>query len=248
MDNSDYNIEDTNFDGNTISTNINKINEYNNALNGKPSTFLKTANPTLGKIYFKNTGEPCKKDIDRFKKYIATMKNITVSPTTSVTLKDTSLPFSTYTNYFVDSDNPTRYSFIDAYKIRDVSGDVSIYNSAAADLAAASTDPNIEASNVEQSSCVPVTLQVMDPDGSRKYETQFITVVDVDKILPDLYLTDNDGNPVKPIIDENQPTEGFVDMDEIYRKMDAGQKIFVGSLGVLGLYFLFKLMNKPMGR
>ncbi len=87
----------------------------------------------------------------------------------------------------------------------------------------------------------------MDANGSRKYETQFITVADVDKISPDLYLTDVDGNPVKPVIDENQRTEGFVDIDKVYEKMDAGQKIFVGSLGVLGLYFLFKLIHKPMG-
>lgn len=245
MNSIDYKIEDTTFDGNSIQSNISKINEYDNALKGKPSSVLKTANPTLGKIYFKNTGEPCKKDIDKFKKYIDNMKNLTVSSTTSVTLKDTSLPFSIYSNYFVDSGNPTRYSFIDAYKIRDVSGDTSIYNSAASDLAAAAIDPNVEASNVNQNSCVPVTLQVMDADGSRKYETQFITVADIDKISPDLYLTDVDGNPVKPVID-NQ--EGFIDMNRVYEKMDAGQKIFVGSLGVLGLYFLFKLMHKPISQ
>jgi len=231
-------IEDTNFDGNTIPNNMSKIDEYKKALNGESSTTLKTAKPSLGKIYFQSTGEPCKKDVDRFKKYIASMNNLIVSPKTSVTLKDTSLPFSTYANYFTteDSGNATRYNFIDAYK----SGG-SIYDSAAADLAA-TPDPNIEAAKVEQNSCVPVTLQVMDEDGSRKYETQFITVADIDKISPKLYMTDVDGNPVKPVI------EGFVDINAVYEKMDAGQKVFVGSLGVLGLYFLFKLMYKPMGR
>ena len=82
----------------------------------------------------------------------------------------------------------------------------------------------------------------MDADGSRKYETQFITVADVDKISPKLYMTDTDGNPVKPVV------EGFSDINVVYEKMDAGQKVFVGSLGVLGLYFLFKLMYKPLGR
>ena len=231
-------IEDTNFDGNTIPNNMSKIDEYKKALNGESSTTLKTAKPSLGKIYFQSTGEPCKKDVDRFKKYIASMNNLIVSPKTSVTLKDTSLPFSTYANYFntEDSGNATRYNFIDAYK----SGG-SIYDSAAADLAA-TPDPNIEADKVEQNSCVPVTLQVMDEDGSRKYETQFITVADVDKISPKLYMTDTDGNPVKPVV------EGFSDINAVYEKMDAGQKVFVGSLGVLGLYFLFKLMYKPLGR
>jgi hypothetical protein len=229
-------IEDTNFDGNTIPNNMSKIDEYKKALNGESSTILKTAKPSLGKIYFQSTGEPCNKDVDRFKKYIANMKNLTVSPTTQVTLKDTSLPFSTYANYFNTDSTPTRYNFIDAYK----SGG-SIYDSAAADLSK-TPDPNVEAAKVEQNSCVPVTLQVMEADGSRKYETQFITVADVDKISPELYMTDTDGNPVKPVV------EGFSDINVVYEKMDAGQKVFVGSLGVLGLYFLFKLMYKPLGR
>jgi hypothetical protein len=55
-------------------------------------------------------------------------------------------------------------------------------------------------------------------------------------------MTDTDRKPVKPVV------EGFVDINAVYEKMDAGQKVFVGSLGVLGLYFLFKLMYKPMGR
>ena len=236
-------IATSDFNQNTIPKNIDTMNEYRKALNGQQSTVLKTANPSLGKIYFESTGEPCKKDVDRFKKYIADMKNLTVSPTTSVTLKDASLPFSTYANYFnTDSVNPMRHNFIDAYK-----RGVSIYDSAAADLLK-TPDPNVEASKVEQNSCVPVTLQVMDTDGTRKYETQFITVADVEKISPGLYMTDADGKPMKPVIDSNVPTEGFVDINAVYGKMDAGQKVFVGSLGVLGLYFLFKLMYKPLGR
>jgi len=236
-------IANVDFDKNTIPKNISDINEYNKALNGEPSALLKTANPSLGKIYFQSTGEPCKKETYKFKEYIASMKNITVSPTTSVTLKDTSLPFSTYANYFnADSENATRFNFIDAYKKGS-----SIYDSAATDLGS-TPDPNVEASKVEQNSCVPVTLQVMDTDGTRKYETQFITVADVDKISPELYMTDADGNPMKPVADADMPVEGFVDMNAVYKKMDAGQKVFVGSLGVLGLYFLFKLMYKPLGR
>jgi hypothetical protein len=87
----------------------------------------------------------------------------------------------------------------------------------------------------------------MDTDGTRKFETQFVTVADVDKISPKLYMTDVDGNPVKPVIDPPPEIEGFVDINAVYEKMDAGQKVFVGSLGVLGLYFLFKLMYKPLG-
>lgn len=234
-------IANVDFDKNTIPQNISNINEYGNVLNGTPSAFLKTANPSLGKIYFQSTGEPCKKD-NMFKKYIASMKNLTISPTISVTLKDTSLPFSTYANYFnADSGNPTRYNFIDAYK----SGG-SIYDSVATDLLS-TPDPNVEASKVEQNSCVPVTLQVMDTDGTRKYETQFVTVADIEKISPKLYMTDTDGNPVKPVADVDMPVEGFADINAVYGKMDAGQKVFVGSLGVLGLYFLFKLMYKPLG-
>jgi hypothetical protein len=241
-------IANTDFSGNTIQNNMSKINEYDNALKGKPSAVLNVSNPSLGKIFFKTTGEPCKKDTDRFKKYIADMTALTVSPTTSVTLKDSSLPFTTYSNYFSSGDgNPTRFNFIDAYKIRGISGEDGIFNSAASDLSS-ETDPNVEASKVEQNSCVPVTLQVMDADGSRKYETQFVTVADVDKISPDLYMTDADGNPLKPVIDSIQPVvEGF-DANQIFDKMDAGQKVFVGSLGVLGLYVFFKLLYKPLSR
>ena len=60
-------------------------------------------------------------------------------------------------------------------------------------------------------------------------------------------MTDVDGNPVKPVIDVDVPEEGFSNINTVYEKMDAGQKVFVGSLGVLGLYFLFKLMYKPLG-
>lgn len=235
-------IANVDFDKNTIPQNIDNINQYSKVLSGTSSEFLKTSNPSLGKIYFQSTGEPCKKDVGRFKKYIADMKNLTVSPTTSVTLKDASLPFSTYANYFnTDGGNPTRHNFIDAYK-----GGSSIYDSASADLLK-TPDPNVEASKVEQNSCVPVTLQVMDTDGTRKYETQFITVADVEKISPGLYMTDADGKPMKPVVDVDMPVEGFVDINAVYGKMDAGQKVFVGSLGVLGLYFLFKLMYKPLG-
>jgi hypothetical protein len=84
----------------------------------------------------------------------------------------------------------------------------------------------------------------MDADGSRKYETQFVTVADVDKIASDLYITDADGNPMKPVQDSK---EGFtMDTNQIFDKMDAGQKIFVGSVGILSLYFVFKLLYKPL--
>ena len=235
-------IANVDFSANTIPKNLDIINEYKKTLKGEPSTILKTANPSLGKIYFQSTGEPCKKDTVRFKKYIADMKNLTVSPTTLVTLKDVSLPFSTYADYFnTGSGNPTRFNFIDAYN-----NGGSIYDSAAADLVK-TPDANAEASKVEQNRCVPVTLQVMDTDGTRKYETQFVTVADVDKISPKLYMMDTDGKPMKPVVDVDAPKEGFVDINTVYEKMDAGQKVFVGSLGVLGLYFLFKLMYKPIG-
>lgn len=235
------NIVDVNFKTDSIKNNMVNITEYDNALNGKLSTLLKTANPGLGKIYFQSTGEPCKKDTDRYKKYITSMKSISVSP--SIAISDTSLPFTTYSNYFNSNEgNPTRFNFIDAYKIRDLS-DTSIYNSAATDLAS-QKDPNVEASKIEQNSCVPVTVQVMDADGSRKYETQFVTVADVDKIASDLYITDADGNPMKPVQDSK---EGFtMDTNQIFDKMDAGQKIFVGSVGILSLYFVFKLLYKPL--
>jgi hypothetical protein len=236
------NIVDVNFKNDSIKNNMVNITEYDNALKGKLSTLLKTANPGLGKIYFQSTGEPCKKDTDRYKKYIASMKSISVSPSTAIS--DTSLPFTTYSNYFNSNEgNPTRFIFIDTYKNRDLS-DPSFYNSAATDLAS-QKDPNVEASKIEQNSCVPVTVQVMDADGSRKYETQFVTVADVDKIASDLYITDDDdGNPMKPVQDSK---EGFtMDTNQIFDKMDAGQKIFVGSVGILSLYFVFKLLYKPL--
>jgi hypothetical protein len=234
---------------------MSKITEYDNALNGNPSTLLNVSNPSLGKIYFSNTGEPCKKDVDQFKKYISDMAAASVSPTVSLTFNEKSLPFSTYSNYSMGSENPTRFSFIDAYKIRDTDGETGIYASASTDLkTASSTDPNIASSNVELNSCVPVTLKVMEADGSRKFETQFVTVADIDNISNDLYLTNADGVPMKPIKDgivipeEPITVEGFIDTSRIFDEMDVGQKIFVSSLGVLGLYFFFKLLYKPLTR
>lgn len=219
-----------------ITKNIADIAEYNKALQGERSTVLKTANPSLGKIYFQSTGEPCNKNTDQFKKYIADIKKLTDSAKISLTMKDTSLPFSTYANYFTDSVKPTRYSLIGSHK--DWS---SIYESANADLSKI-TDPNVEASKLEQNSCVPVTLIVMETDGSNKLETQFVTVADLEKIPPERYL-----GGIKPVKDKPLVNEGFADINAVYAKMDAGQKVFVGSLGVLGLYFLFKLMYKPLG-
>ena len=153
-----------------------------------------------------------------------------------LTQKDTSLPLSTYANYFTDSVKPTRYSLIDAYNFG-----YSIYDSANADLSKI-TDLNTEASNVEQNSCIPVTINVMDTNGFRKLETQFVTVADLEKIPNSRYL-----KSIKPVKDSPPVNEGFADINAVYAKMDAGQKVFVGSLGVLGLYFLFKLMYKPLG-
>jgi hypothetical protein len=249
----DYNnyIVNSDFSGNSIQTNMSKITEYDNALNGKPSTLLNVSSPSLGKIYFSNTGEPCKKDVDQFKKYISDMSNISVSPTVSLTFNEKTLPFSTYSSYLIDSEVPTRFSFIDAYKIRDISGETGIYASASTDLAAAaSADPTITSSNADLNSCVPVTLKVMEADGSRKFETQFVTVADIDSISNDLYLTNANGVPMKPI-KENiviPVVEGFIDTSQMFDEMDVGQKIFVSSLGVLGLYFFFKLLYKPLTR
>jgi hypothetical protein len=217
-----------------ITKNIADIAEYNKALQGERSTVLKTANPSLGKIYFQSTGEPCNKNTDQFKKYIADMSNSRVP--WWISQNDTSLPFSTYKNYFTNSVKPTRYSVSDAYNFG-----YSIYDSANADLSKI-TDPNVEASKPEQNSCVPVTLQVMDTNGFRKLETQFVTVADLEKIPYSRYL-----GGINPVKDKPPVNEGFADINAVYAKMDAGQKVFVGSLGVLGLYFLFKLMYKPLG-
>lgn len=250
----DYNnyIVNTDFEGNSIQTNMSKITEYDNALNGNPSTLLNVSNPSLGKIYFSNTGEPCKKDVDQFKKYISDMSEVSRSPTVSLTFNEKSLPFSTYSNYLISSEVPTRFSFIDAYKIRETGGEGGIYASASKDLAmAASTDPTITSSNADLNSCVPVTLKVMEADGSRKFETQFVTVADIDNISNDLYLTNADGIPMKPIKEDNiviPAVEGFIDTSRVFDEMDVGQKIFVSSLGVLGLYFFFKLLYKPLTR
>jgi hypothetical protein len=62
----------------------NEINEYEKALDGKPSTVVLTATPPFGQIYFHPTGETCRdmktwKTVPRFMVVDAHKKGITMS-------------------------------------------------------------------------------------------------------------------------------------------------------------------------
>jgi hypothetical protein len=124
-----------------------------------------------------------------------------------------------------------RYSIIDSrvgVKNEDGTIDNSIFASAVADFNQ-STIFKKQANYAETlaDKCIPITIEPVDVYGKKlKPETRHVSVVDIQKF------------------DDTQlgPNEGFATLN--MEKMNAGQQAFIYSASVLGLYLLFRAMQK----
>ena len=211
------------------------LNEYKNALDGKSSKMFVSDAP-IGKRYFYNTGVKC----------------------TSTT----------------DGTQVDRYSVIDAregVKNDDGTVDKSMFASAIADLNRSTIfQQKPDYSQTLKDKCKKVTIVPIDVYGKElKAETQYVSVFDVNNFnntqlgdkteafkpaknsirTADLhsswFVTDNDSNHStgghRPQSDLN--LHRFTTTMNL-ENMDAGQKAFIYSLSVLGLYFVFKALQK----
>ena len=124
-----------------------------------------------------------------------------------------------------------RYSIIDSrvgVKNGDGTIDNSIFASAVADFNQSTIfkkHPDYQETLADK--CIPVTIEPVDVYGKKlKQETQHVSVVDVQK-FGDTQLG---------------PKEGFATLN--MEKMNTGQQAFIYSASVLGLYLLFRAMQK----
>jgi hypothetical protein len=124
-----------------------------------------------------------------------------------------------------------RYSIIDSrvgVKNDDGTTDNSIFASAVADFNQ-STKFKKQANYAETlaDKCVKITIEPVDVYGKKlKPETRHVSVVDIQK-FEDTQLG---------------PKEGFATFE--MKKMNAGQQAFIYSASILGLYLLFKALQK----
>ena len=211
------------------------IKEYGNALDGKPSSKFVSPAP-IGKQYFFKTGVTC------------------------TDLK---------TGKLVD-----RYTVIDSrvgIKNEDGTIDNSIFASAVADFNQStifSRQPDFKETSADK--CVPITIEPIDVYGNKqKPETRHVSVVDIQKVndtqlgggstgggssgggstggLPSGGgssggLPSDKGSPS----DKGQSTKGLSEGFETFdmERMNTGQKVFIYSASVLGLYLFFKAYHK----
>ena len=80
--------------------------------------------------------------------------------------------------------------------------------------------------------CVPVTIKTIDTGGKAGKDTKYVAVYEAENISPDIKMHKNKKETMMNLMDS-----GEVDLD-------AGQQLFVGSVTVLGLYMLFRMLYK----
>ena len=103
---------------------------------------------------------------------------------------------------------------------------MSIFDSANRDFNNAQTINMPSKREIRADKCVPVTIKTIDSGGKAGKDTKYVAVYEAENISPD----------IKEAM-KNLKDSGEVDLD-------AGQQLFVGSVTVLGLYMLFRMLYK----
>jgi hypothetical protein len=147
----------------------NEINEYEKALDGKPSTVVLTATPPFGQIYFHPTGEKCidtetGKTVPRFIVVDAHKKSITLA-------KSAERDFNN-----VDEASPSGASSNPLKK------------------GGRLFDNNVGKRIGMDGKCVPVTIKTINSEGKADKETQFVSISDSKKISPDIRMKESMDN------------------------------------------------------
>lgn len=119
------------------------------------------------------------------------------------------------------------------YNIINVRKDKGFISSAMADLTTATSSAIDYATKNSSPKCMRATILEVNETGSKLQNTQYISLADLRDADPEVF-----PNKKRPYI-----PEGFQDIaDEYEITMDAGQRFFVGSVAVLGLYMYYRLV------
>lgn len=86
--------------------------------------------------------------------------------------------------------------------------------------------------------CQPLTMETISVNNARTSETHYVTLADIGNMDPCSF--QNRKNPVNG----EQCRETFKNIDEIFMPDDPLAQIYFASLGALGLFILYRLMEK----
>lgn len=114
-----------------------------------------------------------------------------------------------------------RYTVVDAHRSK-----MSIFDSANRDFNNAQTINMPSSTVISADRCVPVTIKTIDTGGKAGKDTKYVAVYEAENISPDIKETMKNLNESSEV------------------DLDAGQQLFVGSVTVLGLYMLFRMLYK----
>ena len=114
-----------------------------------------------------------------------------------------------------------QYTVVDAHRAK-----MSLFDSANRDFNNAKIMNIPSKEQISSDKCVPVTIKTIDAGGKPGKDTKYVAVYEAENISPDIKETM-----------KNLKESSKVDLD-------AGQQLFVGSVTVLGLYMLFRMLYK----
>jgi len=114
-----------------------------------------------------------------------------------------------------------QHTVVDAHRSK-----MSIFDSASRDFNNAQTINMPSRKVISADRCVPVTIKTIDTDGKAGKDTKYVAVYEAENISPDIKETMKNLNESSEV------------------DLDAGQQLFVGSVTVLGLYMLFRMLYK----
>jgi hypothetical protein len=120
-----------------------------------------------------------------------------------------------------------QHTVVDAHRSK-----MSIFDSANRDFNNAQTINMPSRKVISADRCVPVTIKTIDSGGKAGKDTKYVAVYEAKNISPDIKMRKNKKETMMNLMDS-----GEVDFD-------AGQQLFVGSVTVLGLYMLFRMLYK----
>ena len=120
-----------------------------------------------------------------------------------------------------------QHTVVDAHRAK-----MSIFDSANRDFNNAQTINMPSKQEIRADKCVPVTIKTIDSGGKAGKDTKYVAVYEAENISPDIKMRKTKKETMMNLMDS-----GEVDLD-------AGQQLFVGSVTVLGLYMLFRMLYK----
>lgn len=114
-----------------------------------------------------------------------------------------------------------QHTVVDAHRAK-----MNIFDSANRDFNNAQTINMPSKREIRADKCVPVTIKTIDSGGKAGKDTKYVAVYEAENISPDI----------------KEAMKNLKESSEV--DLDAGQQLFVGSVTVLGLYMLFRMLYK----